>query len=39
MAAETEANLLGNGTQIPVLAATNINNGIPVTIDRKTEDS
>jgi hypothetical protein len=34
-----EVNLLGNGTQTPVSAATNINKGIPVTTNRITEDS
>jgi hypothetical protein len=37
IAAEAEVNLLGNGTQTPVSAATNINKGIPVTTNRITE--
>jgi hypothetical protein len=36
IAAEEEVNLLGNGTQTSVSAATNINKGIPVTTERKT---
>jgi hypothetical protein len=31
IAAEAEVNLLGNGTQTPVSATTNIKKGIPVT--------
>jgi hypothetical protein len=39
IAAEAEINLLGNGTQTPVSAATNINKGIPVTTNRVREDN
>jgi hypothetical protein len=39
IAAEAEVNLLGNGTQTPVSAATNINKGIPMTTNRVTEDN
>jgi hypothetical protein len=39
IAAEAEVNLLGNGTQIPVSAATNINKGILVSTKRRTKDN
>jgi hypothetical protein len=39
IAAEAEVNLLGNGTQTPVSAATHINKGIPMTTNRITEDN
>jgi hypothetical protein len=38
-AAEAEVYLLGNGTQTPVSAGTNINKCIPVTTNRITEDN
>jgi hypothetical protein len=39
MAGEAEVNLLGNGTQTSVSAATNINKEIPVKTNRITEDN
>jgi hypothetical protein len=39
IAAEAEVGFLGNGTQTPVSAATNINKGIPITTERVTEDN
>jgi hypothetical protein len=38
IAAEVVVNLLGNGTQTPVTAATKFNKGIPVAINRMTEN-
>jgi hypothetical protein len=38
-AVEAEDNLLGNGTQTPVSAATNINKIIAVTTNRITEEN
>jgi hypothetical protein len=38
IAADTDVNLLGNGRQTPVSAATDINKGIPVATDRVTKD-
>jgi hypothetical protein len=37
--AEAEANLLGNGTQTPVSAGTNVNEGIPLTTNKMAEDN
>jgi hypothetical protein len=39
IATAAEVNLLGNGTQTPVSTATDINKGIPVTMNRITEDN
>jgi hypothetical protein len=39
IAAEAEVNLLGNGTQTSISAATNINKESPVITNRITEDN
>jgi hypothetical protein len=39
IAAEAEANLLGNGSLLPVSAATNINKDIPMTTNRITQEN
>jgi hypothetical protein len=39
IAAEAEVNFLGNGSQTPVSAATDINKGIPMTTNRVIQDN